>query len=163
SRSDRLLAAFNTFVFCKSRGVHIDLTRIIYSDNKSTLSLKASALFRDVSKRIKKVADLLSNSSPPELILNSHCPECEYRDHCRKIATEKNDLSLLGGLTEAERTRVNKKGIFTVHQLSYTFRPRRRAKRFAARPERYHHSLKALAIREGKTYVIGDLQLQIDG
>jgi predicted RecB family nuclease len=58
---------------------------------------------------------------------------------------------------------LNRKGIFTVSQLSYTFRPRGRIKRLAAKPEKYHHSLKALAIRERKIHVVGDPQLHIDG
>src|SRR3954451_10304820 len=78
-------------------------------------------------------------------------------------AIEKDDLSLLVNMPEKERARLNSKGIFTVSQLSYTFRPRRRIKRLATKPEKYHHSLKALAIREGKIHVVGDPQLRIEG
>jgi len=66
-------------------------------------------------------------------------------------------------MSEKERKKLNGKGIFTVTQLSYTFRPRRRYKRLAAKPERYHHSLKALAIREQKIHIVGNLQLRIEG
>jgi predicted RecB family nuclease len=163
SRTNRLVAAFNAFALSKSSRIHIDFAKIIYGEKRSAFSIRASALFRDVGKVLEKVTELLSNTSPPELVLNSHCPECEYRDRCRRKATEKNDLSLLANLSARERRRLNKKGIFTVHQLSYTFRPRRRAKRLALTPEKYHHSLKALAFREGKTHVVGDVQLRIDG
>ena len=54
-------------------------------------------------------------------------------------------------MTEKERKKCNSKGIFTVTQLSYTFRPRRRPRRLAAKREKYHHSLKALAIRSIKS------------
>ena len=63
---------------------------------------------------------------------------------------EKDDLSLLSNMPENERTRLHRKGIFTVTQLSYTFRPRRRPKKLRDKREKYHHSLKALAIREKK-------------
>ena len=43
---------------------------------------------------------------------------------CRQKAEEKDDLSLLSGMTEKERRNLHDKGIFTVTQLSYTFRPR---------------------------------------
>jgi hypothetical protein len=66
-------------------------------------------------------------------------------------------------MPDKERARLNSKGIFTVSQLSYTFRPRRRSKRLATKPEKYHHSLKALAIRENKIHVVGDPQLHING
>ena len=55
------------------------------------------------------------------------------------------------------------KGIFTVTQLSYTFRPRRRPKRIRDKREKYHHSLKALAIREKKIHIVGKPELKIDG
>src|SRR6516165_6297153 len=66
-------------------------------------------------------------------------------------------------MTEKERTGFNSKGIFTVTQLSYTFRPRHRPKELKDKRERYHHSLKARAIREGKTYIVGSPKLEIGG
>ena len=50
-------------------------------------------------------------------------------------------------MSAKERQKLRSKGIFTVTQLSYTFRPRRRPKRLRDKREKYHHSLKALAIR----------------
>ena len=47
--------------------------------------------------------------------------------------------------------------------MAYTFRPRRRTKRLAERPERYHHALKALAIRERKIHIVGNPELPMDG
>jgi len=105
---------------------------------------------RELTKIIHKLKTLLSAANPPGLLLNRHCPECEYRERCRAKGAERDDLSLLSGLTEKEQARLNQKGIFTVNQLSHTFRPRRRAKRLITKPEKYHHSLRALAIREKK-------------
>jgi len=66
-------------------------------------------------------------------------------------------------MMEKERKKFNSKGIFTVTQLSHTFRPRRRPKRLAAEREKYHHSLKALAIREHKIHIVGSPELKIEG
>ena len=66
-------------------------------------------------------------------------------------------------MTEKERTGFNSKGIFTVTQLSYTFRPRHRPKELKDKRERYHHSLKARAIREGKIYIVGSPRMKIEG
>jgi len=66
-------------------------------------------------------------------------------------------------MTEKDRKKFNNKGIFTVTQLSYTFRPRRRPKRFPAKREKYHHSLRALAIRERKIHIVGSPELTIEG
>lgn len=79
------------------------------------------------------------------------------------MAVEKDDLSLLANLPNKERSRLRSKGIFTVNQLSYTFRPCRRIKRLAAKPEKYHHSLKALSIRERKIHIVGNPKLPIEG
>src|ERR1700760_975260 len=57
----------------------------------------------------------------------------------------------------------NSKGIFGVTQLSYTFRPRRRPKQLAGKREKYHHSLKALAIRERKIHIVGSPEIMIEG
>ena len=76
---------------------------------------------------------------------------------------EKDDLSLLSNMPEKERTRLHRKGIFTVTQLSYTFRPRRRPKKLCDKREKYHHSLKALAIREKKIHIVGNPELKLEG
>ena len=55
------------------------------------------------------------------------------------------------------------RGIFTVTELSYTFRPRRRPRRLRDKREKYHNSLKALAIREGKIHVVGKPELKLAG
>jgi hypothetical protein len=105
----------------------------------------------------------LPTSHPPQVILNKHCSVCEYQMQCRQIATEKDELTLLSGLTEKERKRQNNKGIFTITQLSYTFRARRKPKRLEAKPEKFSHALRALAIREHKIYIAGKPKLNIKG
>lgn len=139
------------------------MAKIVHGDNWLTFKVKPNALLRELRKVIGKITALLSAASPPELILNRHCPECEFQERCKIKAIEKGDLSLLAGLTNKKRAQLYGKGIFTINQLSYTFRPRRRAKRLAARPEKYHHSLKALAIRERKIHIVGNPQLRIEG
>jgi hypothetical protein len=99
----------------------------------------------------------------PDLVLNRHCAECGYRDRCRQKAIETDDLSLLANMSGKERQKLRRKGIFTVTQLSYTFRPRRRPKRLRDKREKYHHSLKALAIREKKIHIVGSPELKLEG
>jgi predicted RecB family nuclease len=112
---------------------------------------------------VDQTVALLSSTAPPDLVLNRHCAECEFRARCRQKAAETDDLSLLAGMTEKDRKKLRSKGIFTVTQLSYTFRPRRRPKRLRDKREKYHPSLKALAIREKKTHIIGKPELKIEG
>jgi predicted RecB family nuclease len=163
SRSDKLMAGFDALVLSKAFGIKVGLAKIIYGDHAATFKLRTNTVSREVNKTIGEVAALLSAPSPPILALNRHCPVCEFRDYCRKKSVERNDLSLLPNLPLKERERLNSRGIFTVSQLSYTFRPRRRIKQRASRPEKYHHALKALAIREQKIHVVGSPQLRVDG
>jgi predicted RecB family nuclease len=163
TRDDKLLLAFDALSLSEMLGRTISQGRIIHGENRSTATVKTSALVGNVRKLMLKIATMLSDPSPPGLVLNRHCAECEFRERCRQKAGEKDDLSLLSGMTEKERTKYNGKGIFTVTQLSYTFRPRRRSKRSPRKREKYHYSLKALAIRNQKIYVVGSPSLSSDG
>lgn len=163
SNSDKMVAAFEALVLAKSLGIKVGVAKIIHGEKYSVFTVKANLLSRAVHKAVSQAAALLSATSPPDLILNRHCTECEFQDRCRKQSVEKDDLSLLTHLTDKDRARLKDKGIFTVTQLSYTFRPRRRIKRLAGHPEKYHHALKALAIREQKIHVVGIPELHLDG
>jgi predicted RecB family nuclease len=99
-----------------------------------------------------KVLSAIIDKSPPHY-LNSHCPLCEFRLYCKKIAIEQDNLSLLKGLTVKEIQKLNEKGIFTIHQYSFTFRPRKKRKKQTIFIKKHHHSLQALALRMNKTYI----------
>ena len=151
TKDDRVLVAFDALALSESLGREVSLGKIIHGDDHATVKVKVSTLFKEVRKRVEKIKALLSGQSPPDLILNRHCHECEFQASCRQKAVEVDDLSLLGGLTEMERKRLNEKGTFTIKQYSYAFLPRRRPKRLRHKREKYHHSLRALAIREKKS------------
>ncbi|OPY80338.1 MAG: Transposase IS66 family protein [Syntrophorhabdus sp. PtaU1.Bin153] len=118
---------------------------------------------KDARSVIGKIDRLLCSDKPPNLFMNRHCPECEYQECCRREAAERDDLSLLSGISEKEKRDLNSRGIFTVTSLSYAFRPRRKSRRSPDKGEKYHHSLKALAIREQKIHVAGSGELRIEG
>jgi predicted RecB family nuclease len=156
---DKLLLGFDVFALSEMLGGEIGLGKIIHGDNQITLKVKTAPLTREVRKLTEKIVTVLSNHSIPDLALNRHCAECEFQDRCRQKAIEADDLSLLSGMTEKERRRHRNKGIFTVNQLSYTFRPRRMPKR-AKNPAKPHYlSLQALSIRENTVYIHGNPQL----
>ncbi|MEP6890200.1 MAG: hypothetical protein ABI955_05830, partial [Nitrospirota bacterium] len=163
NRDDKLLLAFDGLVLSEMLSRKVGLGKIIHGDNHTKLTIKISALAGEVRKLTKKIAAMLSTPTPPDLVLNRHCAECEFQAQCRQKAIEKDDLSLLSRMTEMERKKFNSKGIFTVTQLSHTFRPRRRPKRLSDKREKYHHSLKALAIREKKIHIVDSPELKIEG
>jgi predicted RecB family nuclease len=163
TKDDRLLVAFDALALSEVLGRDVSLAKIIHGESHASLKVNISSLLPETRKISEKIAALLVSASPPDLILNRHCQECEFRDRCHQKALEKDDLSLLGGMSAKERQKFRSKGIFTVAQLSYTFRPRRRPKRQRDKRERYHHALKALAIREKKIHIIGSPEFKIEG
>jgi predicted RecB family nuclease len=163
NRDDKLLLGFDARILSEVLRREIGLGKIVYGENYATLKVKTSALAGDVRKLTDKIGTLLASPSPPDLVLNRHCAECDFQIRCRQKAIEKDDLSLLSGMTEKERTNFNSKGIFTVTQLSHTFRPRRRPQGLREKRERYHHSLKVLAIREKKIHIVGSPEMKIEG
>ena len=87
---------------------------------------------------------------------------------CRAMATRREDLSLLGNMTEKERAKCREKGITTLAQLSYGYRPRRRrhvksTPQHGPPPVRHDHKLKALAIKKAQVHVVGAPDLSIEG
>ena len=163
TKSDKMSLAFDALVLSEVVGRKVRLGKIAHGDDHSTLKVKLSSLTSEVQKRIEDITTLLANNSPPDLVLNRHCHQCEFQMRCCKLATEKNELSLLSGMSEKERRKLHGKGIFTVTQLSYTFRPRRRRRELRNKQEKFHHSLRALAIRENKIHALDLLDLKLNG
>jgi predicted RecB family nuclease len=158
-RDDRLLLAFDAIVLSETMGCEVSLGEIIHGEECVKLEVKAGALASEVRTLTAKIGALLSSNSPPDLVLNRHCPECEFQTRCRQKAIETDDLSLLSGITANERAMHRSKGIFTVTQLSYTFRPRKTPKGAKNPAKPRYMALQALAIRENTIYVHGHPQL----
>ena len=91
--------------------------------------------------------------NPPQIILNKHCSLCQFKESCL-YQTEKDDnLSLLDRISTKKMQQYQKKGVFTVTQLSCLFKPRRRREKCSKGPVSFNVELQALALRSGKTYI----------
>ena len=55
-----------------------DVGKIMHGDSNHTLKVNCSSLAREVQKRIPDVTALLADDSPPDLVLNRHCSQCEF-------------------------------------------------------------------------------------
>jgi predicted RecB family nuclease len=160
TRKHKLMLAFDALVLSDAVGSNIRLGKIVHGDRFATHNVNTSTLIREVRMRVKNFATLVANTYPPDLVLIRHCGQCEFRERCHKQAIEKEELSLLSGLSHRDRKKLHDRGIFTVTQLSYTFRPRRRRRNTPSQREKHHHSLRALAIRESKIHAA---DLKLDG
>lgn len=163
TKHDKLLLAFDALVVHAASGKMPSFGKIIHGSELRVAKVRVAELMKATRSVVRRITAQQANTNPPPLILNKHCAECEFQPRCRLVAVEKDDLSLLVGMSEKERKKHHDKGIFSVTQLSYTFRPRRRSKHAASESEKYHHSLKALAIRERKIHIAGRPELNISG
>jgi predicted RecB family nuclease len=128
---------------------------VVHGTTGTRAKVKLTAkLIRRAADTVAALKQLQAGGAAPVLTLNGHCRVCEFQQRCLTEAVRQDDISLLRGMGEAEVRQHRSKGIFTVTQLSYTFRPRRRGKRVKGREEPHHSALQALAIREGKTFVL---------
>ena len=152
SADDRLLLAFDAYALSHVLGKTPHCGKIIYGHQYSTLRVPVAGMLDRVRSVLGKIATERIGATTPPLILNRHCAECEFQSRCRQIAIEKDDLSLLATMSDKEREKQHDKGIFTVTQLSYTFRARRRRTPLVTK---HYHSLKALAIRKNKIHILG--------
>ncbi len=163
TRKHRLLLAFDGLVLNHALGRPISVGRLIHGEHYAAQAVALPPLTKAVHRLLADIASTLRGSTVPRPLLGRQCPRCEYYAECRRLAIEADDLSLLPGMTAKGRKAWGDRGIFTVTQLSYTFRPRRRTRRLADRPEKYRHELKALAIRERKIHVVGQPEMPAQG
>jgi predicted RecB family nuclease len=162
-RTHKLLLAFEALTLAGTTNRPVRNGKLIYGDNHTVQKVNTAALTGEIRRCLEKIPALLSHPKPPELTLNRHCAECEFQPRCHQLARQQDELSLLAGMNNKERAKLHQKGIFTITQLSHTFQPRRKPKRLRDRPEKYHHPLKALAIREQKIHLVGQPDLKLEG
>jgi predicted RecB family nuclease len=155
SKEQQLELSFVGYVLERLQHTSPAAGRIIGIDEKShTVKLGGSA--KALRPLLEPLHEWITADSlkPPPIVLNKHCPLCPFQRRCQTQAEQEDNLSLLDGVTARVMRQYERKGIFTVKQLSYLFKPRKR-KRGSRKPPPVTHKveLQALAIREQKIYL----------
>ena len=119
-----------------------------------TTKVRLDGDLRKTERVFREVKEMVNAESPPKLILNDHCQICEFRRRCHDQAVQEDNISLLRGISEKEIKSNARKGIFTITQLSHTFRPRRKRNSPQRLATGRYHALSALAIRDHAIYII---------
>jgi predicted RecB family nuclease len=159
---DRLILAFDAIVLSNGHKIATHMGRIIHGPQYTSSTVSLSKWLPKAQSQLNGLTVKIDNQEPPPPVLNKHCPACEFRDRCRGIATNQDDLSLLGNMRPKDRLELFNKGIFTVTQLSYTYRARRRRRKTNRTASTKHDpALKALAIRKGIAHVLGEPEFTI--
>jgi len=158
SNTDKLSLAFDAFAFSQATGMTPLIGELISGQQSRSVRVALTPLYVKVESILEAGTALLSSSGPPRTILNRHCSECQFASRCTSSAKETDDLSLLSKMSAKERQRYHDRGIFTVTQLSHTFRNGKRV-----RQPKHDHALKALAIRKNQVHVLGKVELDDSG
>jgi predicted RecB family nuclease len=175
--SDSLLLCFGALALSQAIGMHTESGTLVFGDSFHRRSIRISDHAARLNQTIRLIGSMLQGATEPRLILNAHCAVCDFQSRCRRSAVDSDDLSLLSGMTSKDRTKAIARGISTISQLSYNYRPRRRrrskpAAEPAARtvdgahvrpPARHDIKLKALAIKKGRIHVVGSPFLKLQG
>ena len=171
--SDRLLVCFGALSLLQATGILADTGTLISGDSYRRRTVKIADHVTRTRQIISAIGATCRGREPPPLVLNRHCAICDFQPRCRGLALERDDLSLLNAMTGKERAKCNTKGIFTITQLSYGYRPRRRKRtrtgaedsaesvKCAAPADRNDHKLKALAIKKNQIHVVGAPSLRL--
>ena len=148
----KLLVSIKAILLSEKTNIPISFCKIVHGKSLKITKIKLINYYKDCKKLLQELKNLLNSEEPPIIFRKSHCNICEFKEYCFSELLEKDDLSLLGRMSPKEIIKQNKKGIFTVNQFSYTFRPRKRTKN-KDKPMPHNYALKALAIREKQTYI----------
>ena len=125
--------------------------KIIYGCNLRSTKVSISVYSQEAKRELNQLIRTVNRPQPPRYYRNKYCTTCEFHDTCREELLKADDISLLGSISKREVLRKNSRGLFSIFQLSHTFRPRKKSR--SRKNERYSWELKALALREHRTYI----------
>ena len=159
SKIEKLSIAIKCVILSKTCGVEYEFGRIMCGSDLKTVKFKIEPFMTEAEKSLTELHKISKGESQPLIFHKSHCKICEFQEACKMELLEKDDLGLLRRMREDDIKRYNSRGIFTVHQLSYTFRRRKISKRIKTRKHPFYFSLQALAIKEQKVYLYNTIDL----
>ncbi|WP_394794440.1 IS66 family transposase [Armatimonas sp.] len=131
----------------------VSATGIVVSANGQAHRVRLGDLYGKVETILNALRESVLVLQPPPAFLIDHCTCCPFRTSCLESAQKEDSLSLLSRMTPKIARAYQKKGIFTVNQLSYTFRPRRSRKPRPNAAVHFKFELQALALRTAQIYV----------
>ena len=135
-------------------GQSLEKIKVLYGEEPFQTAFIKIKHTKKSEKLLFDTRHVIGKEEAPPFYRNKHCPECQYKDSCHQKLKEKDCISQLGGITGKVLAKYHKKGIFSITQLAHLFSPRRRSKRKPKIAASYMWELKALAIREQKTFVM---------
>ena len=156
SGEDKLRLAFTGKIVAEATNKPCSGGVVVTPDGKSGAPLVA---FAPIASQVNQILGVLQSwvanrRNEPSVILNNHCPICPFRTQCLNKAEREDNLTLLDRMTPKLLRKYQQKGIFTINQLSYLFRPRKTRRLGAHASIAFSFELgHVLALRTRKIYL----------
>ena len=109
-QSDDLLVCFGALAIGQATGTEIPPSgKVIYGEGHRSKTVRIADHLPKTRQVIEAIASICHATEPPPLVLNKHCPTCDFQLRCRALAVERDDLSLLGAMTAKERANARRR------------------------------------------------------
>ena len=147
---DRIIASYIGIVLSEIQGHNPHKAAIVLTNG----TIKSIKLGNETHISILDELQEWARLKPeiPPVTFNENCPICQFEKTCVSVAEREDNINLLGNMTPKVRKKFNSKGIFTIKQLSYLYKPRRRCRSRTDRKPTHRYELQALALRTQKIY-----------
>ncbi|MBV8130326.1 MAG: hypothetical protein JO114_21970, partial [Planctomycetaceae bacterium] len=92
TREDLLLAAFDGIILAEALGRPVPFVKVVHGAGFSVTKIKlvgpsgATRLVKEARQILGRLKQQIKSTSPPLMVLNTHCPSCEFRHRCRTEA-----------------------------------------------------------------------------
>ena len=151
SQKHKVAICCKASIINKHGTITIENGKVINGVDLKVVKVSLNRYKTEVNKVLREVNELVVHKKIPNTIQINHCNICEFQIECKKLLQKNDDLSLLGGISKKFIHEKKQNGIFTINQLSYTFRPRKNNKLINAK-KRHYPELRALALRTNRIH-----------
>jgi predicted RecB family nuclease len=150
TKKDRILASYIDHVLSEIQSISTSKATIVFISGETKRIRINPKISIPALNQVREW--ITSEPDPPPIVFNKHCPQCQFEDLCLSTAEQEDSISLLGNMPLKAQNKYEAKGIFTIRQLSYLYKPRRRTRRNIDRKPIHKYELQALALRTGMIY-----------
>lgn len=147
---DKIRISYIDHVLSQIQSISTSKATIVFiNGNTKRIRINPNASIRIINEVREWIA---SESGIPPIVFSKHCPQCQFEGSCLSTAEQEDSICLLGNMPLKAQKKYEAKGIFTIRQLSYLYRPRRRRRRYIDCKPIHKYELQALALRTGMIY-----------
>ena len=94
-QTNDLIVSFGALALAQATGTKVPPAgKVIYGEGFRSKTVRIADHLPKTRQVIGEIVSAHHASNPPPLILNKHCPTCDFRLRCRSLAVKRDELSL---------------------------------------------------------------------